>query len=117
MTPETDLWEAKKHYIEPALDDGYSLEDVWHEIEQDRAQFWPLPYGAVVTQVLEYPRRRVFRIWLAGGELDQLMYALEHAEEYARHRECDAIEIDGRKGWARVLDGFTETCRVLERKL
>ena len=114
---EQETWNEFKHYLEPALDGCYTLEDVWDEILNNRAQFFPLPHGAVVTQVLEYPHRRILRVWLAGGDLHELEYAMEHAESYALHRGCDAIEIHGRKGWAHALKGFTETRRVLEKKL
>lgn len=110
-----EIWDIKKHHLEPALDGCYTLEEVWHEINNNKAQFWPLPNSAVVTQVLEYPRRRVLRIWLAGGDMDELRFALSgHAVDYARERGCSVIEVDGRKGWVKVLDGFTETRRVLE---
>ena len=116
MTQE-EFWEEKKHLLKLALDGCYTLEDVWDEIENNRAQFWPMPNSAVVTQVLEFPRKRVLRIWLAGGELHELRRAIAHAEEYALHRGCTEVEIDGRKGWARALNGFTETRRVLTKEV
>lgn len=113
-----EVWNAKRHILEPALEKGYSLDDVWHEIEQNRAQFWPLPNSAVVTQVLKQPQRNVLRIWLAGGDMDELQFALSgHAVDYARERGCSVIEVDGRKGWSRALKGFQETRRVLEMEL
>ena len=110
-------WERTKHYLEPALDGSYTLDDVWTEISDDRAQFWPLPNGAVVTQVLEFPQRRVLRIWLAGGRLDEFQFAVERATEYAIHRGCSAVEIDGRKGWQRALAGFKQTRVVLSKEI
>lgn len=101
-------WERCKHYLEPALDGSHGMEDVWHEIKSGRAGFWPFPHGAVVTQVCEYPRRRVLRVWLAGGQLDELRRAFGFLEELAAELNCERIEIDGRRGWGRVMDGFKE---------
>lgn len=108
-------WATHKHYLEPALDGTYSLEDVEHEIDNERAQFWPFPHGAVVTQVCEYPLLRVLRVWLAGGQLHEMERGFDFLEDVAREFNCSRIEIDGRKGWGRVMTGYTET-RVVYTK-
>ena len=109
-----DHWTRCAPFLEPALPPGYTLDDVKHEIDNDRAQFWPLTRSAVVTQTLTYPQCKVLRIWLAGGDLNELRMALAvEGDAYARDRGCSHIEIDGRKGWSRVLDGFTEQRVVL----
>lgn len=110
----TDHWARCAEFLEPALPPGYTLDDVKTEIDNDRARFWPLTRSAVVTQILEYPRCKVLRVWLAGGDLDELRWALATAgEDYARDRGCSHIEIDGRKGWSRVLSGYLEKRVVL----
>ena len=101
-------WRRCRKYLEPALDGSYELEDVWDEIKSGRAAFWPFPNGAVVTQVCEYPRRRVLRVWLAGGNLDELRRSFGFLDELAEELGCQCIEIDGRKGWGRVMDGFKQ---------
>ena len=101
-----DEWERCKCYLEAALDGTYTLEDVWHEIEQRNAQFWPLTRSAVVTQIIRHPQCKVLRIWLAGGELDELLRFVSAADNYAREQGCARVEIDGRKGWSRVLPGY-----------
>ena len=108
-------WDELKHTLEPALDGSYTLEDVWHEIKAGRAAFWPFPNSAVVTQVCEFPQRRVLRIWLAGGRLDELERAFGFMDELADELGCQAIEIDGRKGWGKVLKDF-EAKRVVYTK-
>ena len=113
-----ETWESKAKHLEAALEKGWSIDDVKAEIDAGRAQFWPLPNSAVVTQVLEQPQRNVLRIWLAGGDMDELQFAQSgHAVDYARERGCSVIEVDGRKGWSRALKGFQETRRVLEMEL
>lgn len=103
--------------MEPALDGTHTLDDVYDEVAAGRAQFWPFANSAVVTVVNVSPRARTLRIWLAGGELGELLAALARADEYARYRLCDRIEIDGRKGWARVMEGYQESRVVLTKEV
>ena len=108
-------WVRCAPYLEAALDGTFSLGDVLTAIKDGRARFWPLERSAVVTEILRYPKRRVLRIWLAGGELDELRRFLPAADNYARYEGCDRIEIDGRRGWARELKDY-ELQRVILTK-
>lgn len=67
-------------------------------------------YGAVVTEVWQYPRMRTLIMHFTGGrELpkwkDQM---LELLQKFAADQGCDAIESFGRGGWAKVFqkDGY-----------
>lgn len=108
-------WDRCKGYLEPALDGTHTLEDVYDDLCANRAQLWPFPNGAVVTQVHDTPQLRVLRIWLAGGRLDEFRGHFAFLEEIAHEWKCDRIEIDGRAGWGRVMDGF-ERKRVVYTK-
>ena len=62
----------------------------------------------------------MLRIWLAGGTLkSDLTPVLECAVREADRLECDAIEVEGRKGWERVLQphGFEHKRTVLVKEL
>ena len=100
-------WERVKGFLEPALGDTHTLDDVYEEIVNHRAELWPLPNGALVTQVASYPRKRVLRVWLAGGDLDEFKRGVPFLDDIARELGCDGIEIEGRKGWERVLMDYT----------
>lgn len=70
------------------------------------------------TSVETYPSSRcVLRVDFAAGEMKDLQELTQHFEAIAREHGCDAIEIEGRKGWERVLDGFHETSRTLTKEL
>lgn len=104
----TDAWEAARPYLEKALDrcPTHTIEDVERDLLRHKAQFFSLGDAFVVTQVVEHPRRRVLRVWLAGGNLDTIRRALPELDNLARDWGCDRVEIDGRRGWARIMPEY-----------
>jgi hypothetical protein len=98
---------------------GYTLSDVRDMVDRQEAYLWPLRRGAFVTIVGQYPRRRVCRIWLAGGDLAELQDPAVEAAllRHAEQNQCDAIEIIGRPGWERVFAGFRRQAVLLTRDL
>lgn len=110
-------WERCKTFLEPACEDGWTIDAVEQEIRSRRASLWPLENSAGVTQVQDRPNGRILLIWMAGGDLDELLHYLPAMETYARVQGCDAIEVNGRAGWERVLPGFTRKSVVLTREL
>ena len=108
-------WTRCAPILEAALDGTYSLDDVRDEIECGRAQFWPMQKSAAVTVIQDYPRGRVLRVWLAGGDLGELQHYLPVLDNYGREQGCAAIELEGRKGWERALPGY-HAHRVVLRK-
>lgn len=109
-------WDRCSGYLEEACE-GWTLDAVRAEIDAGRAVFWPMAKSAVVTQVLEYPKARVLRIWLAGGDLEEIKYFLPAADNYARSVGCSEIEVEGRLGWERVLTGYEKRRVILVKEL
>lgn len=110
-------WARCKGYIEGALVGLWTLEAVEHEIRERRAGFWPLERSAVVTQIHEHPCGRVLRIWLAGGDLAEIIGYLPAADVYAREQNCIAVEVEGRPGWERFLEGYEKRRVILVKDL
>jgi hypothetical protein len=50
-----------------------------------------------------------------GADMRRWLPLLATIESYARDEGCACVRIYGRKGWARVLDGY-ETQHVILRK-
>lgn len=117
MTDFNAEWTRCRGYLEPAVDETWTLEAVEHEVREQRAVFWPMERSAVVTQIHAYPRGRVLRIWLAGGDLVELTHYLKAADNYARAEGCIAIEVEGRPGWERVLKDYSKRRVVLVKEL
>jgi hypothetical protein len=57
------------------------------------------------------------RIGLAGGDLDELLDIEKDICDYARSHDFDSIEIIGRPGWERVLQGYRRTAVLMRKEL
>jgi len=113
-------WERCTPYIEAALDyanNSHNIGDVRRAIEIGNAQFFPLENSAIVTEIVDYPKKSVCRIWLAGGDLDELIHAEKHIARWAKQIGCHGMEIIGRKGWQRKLSDYRDTSVVLVKEL
>ena len=97
----------------------HTISDVVEAIAAGSMQFWPAPRGCAVTEIIKYPNKKVLHVFLAGGELDQIVEMDSSAAEFARMNGCTAMTIAGRKGWARVLKdkGYKEAFTVLAKEL
>ena len=106
MTDVRKEFERCIPWIEDALSYGmgtHTVEDVWYEIVNGDLQFWPAERGCFVTEVQVHPQCRIFHVFLAGGEMDQLKEMIDSLESFAEALGCKFISISGRKGWERAL--------------
>lgn len=73
----------------------------------------------MVTQVVDEVGGRALHVWLAGGELSDILALKPGVEAWGRARACDYVTINGRRGWARILrsDGFTWNGQDLCKRL
>jgi len=116
----SDEWDRCQHWIEAALpyaSNSHRINDVWLAIQNGKAQFFPRQKCAIVTEIVDYPRRSVCRIWLAGGDLDELIDAEKDIAQWARSIGCSGMEIIGRKGWQRKLTDYQPKSTVFVREL
>lgn len=114
--------DENRRHIEAAL--AYSggtheFEDVRWMIETGRAQIWVGPDGCAVTEILQFPRKKILHCFLAGGKMGQITDMLDSALAWGRAQGCEAFTIAGRSGWKRVLapHGFKEVLVTLEREI
>ena len=63
------------------------------------------PKGALVTRIEQYPLKKMINYLYIGGddlkEWHQDMLAI--VEKFAREKDCQGMELVGRKGWDRFL--------------
>jgi hypothetical protein len=98
--------------------DTHSKEDVWGAITRGTAQLHPLPNGAIVTSIENYPSgRKEMRCWLAGGNLREIQAYEPTLCRWAKEEGCHVMAIVGRRGWGKSLDGYNETAVVLTKEL
>jgi len=83
------------------------------------AQLWPGERSALVTQVFEAPDGPSLHVWLAGGDLGDILALKPGIEAWGRARGCLSVTIEGRRGWERLLkpDGFERVGRELRKRL
>ena len=87
-----------------ALSGGTHLfQDVVECVKLGTMQFWNAPKGCMVTEILNYPRKKVFHIFLAGGDLAQIKDFSDSAIHFAKLNGCTAMSLAGRRGWVKAL--------------
>lgn len=119
-TSSLDDWERCAPFIEAALKHAngtHSLADVLRLIAEGEAQFWPFDDAAIVTEIVKYPQRTVLRFWLAGGKLETLLKAEPEIVEWSKQWGCDGVEIIGRRGWNRALNGYKSNSSIMVKDL
>lgn len=85
--------------------------DVLVQLVTGNAQLWRVGDCWFVTEIANYPRKRVAVLSLAGGrfprhevrEMRAMLY------QWAKHYHADEIRVVGRRGWLRYLPEFHET--------
>ena len=114
-------WPRVKEHILAALEYGgntHGEEDVLTGINERKYQLWPGHRSAVVTEVIQYPRLKAVRIWLAGGDLQELMGMERAISAWAKDIGASRIEIGGgRPGWERTLKDYRRLCPCAVKEL
>lgn len=96
--------------IEPALNysgNAFSWHDVLDRVASGKAKIWNNGDAAGVTEVLNFPQKRVCNVWLAGGRMESLLSMLDDVLVWAKENNCSEVTVQGRKGWQRILPGFS----------
>ncbi len=113
---------VRKKYIEDALEYAkgtHTLEDIWDGIVDGTFQFWPGEKSAVITEVQIYPQKKTMHIFLAGGDLNELLEMEKSVRAFAETIGCNSMSISGRRGWLRIFerDGWEEICTTIAKEL
>jgi hypothetical protein len=111
-------WAKIEPFVEKAAEytyGRYSASNLYDMVKDGDHQLW-VAYdggdfkGTVLTNVMNYPQRRVLCMGFCGGiELkDWKAPMLDLLKRYAKDMGCDSIEAFGRPGWANVFknDGY-----------
>jgi len=113
-------WSRCSKYIEDALEyaaGSHELDDVYALVENGDAQFWPFADAAIVTEIIRYPRKSALRFWLAGGNLETLVAAEPSIIAWAKGYNIQSVEIIGRRGWHRALNGYEPASTILTKEV
>ena len=95
-----------KKWIDDALAYSGGTHEFAHVLQcilNGTMQLWPSEKGCIVTEIVTYPQKRVLHIFLAGGELDQILDMEESLIHFGKANGCTSLTLAGRKGWVRTL--------------
>ena len=107
--------ERCRPWIEAALEYSggtHEYEDIVKGIQEGRMQLWPAARGCIVTEIVVYPRVKAINIFLAGGELDQILDMDEDVKAWAKDQGCTQAHMSGRLGWKKPLAPLGGNCNT-----
>ena len=111
-----------QHWIEDALEYSggtHTYKDIVDGVLSGDLQFWEAPRGCAITEICVFPQKKVLHIFLAAGEMDQIVDMDESAVIWAKEQGCTGLSIAGRRGWKRVLadKGYEEIFTTLAKDI
>ena len=110
-----------KGWIESALEYGggtHIYEDIVTAIIEGKMQLWPAENSCWVTEITVYPRKKVLHVFLAGGNLDEILGMHDSVVNWAIDQGCEGMTLTGRKGWGKALAdiGWKSKLVLLEKR-
>ncbi len=118
------IWSQTQPLLEKALDETYTIEDIYKGLLNNRMQLFiswndNKVESAVVTEIAQYPQSKVLRYFLAGGtNLENWLEKIQQViEKFAKQENCTHLEVAGRKGWVRKLKGFRVKAYLLNKEI
>ena len=106
-------------YFKPAMDINktHNELDLFSLLVKGDAFLVSLEKSAGVIEIIKYPRFNSCRIWLAGGDLNELVEFYPVIQDWSIKNNCQQIEIFGRKGWERIHEDHKTTSVLLVKEL
>ena len=106
------IWEQ----LFPTIEKGQEFitrEDLEKGIENNTYQLFKDNNCSLVTA----SHLDILRIGIAGGNLQSIIKITEKVEKYAKKRNYKNIEIVGRAGWEKLLNGYKKQEVILRKEL
>jgi hypothetical protein len=93
----------------------YNIADVFDSIMNGDSQFWPGKNSVAITQIVQYPRKKILHCFLAAGDIEEIALMEEDAVLWAKSQGCSALTLTGRAGWAKsFLKNKGYTCSQVQ---
>ncbi|WP_340647540.1 hypothetical protein [Phenylobacterium sp.] len=113
-------WARYRAWLLPALQAQCASEaELLDDILAGRAQLWAGAAAAMVTQRIREGEALCLHVWLAGGDLTEILEMRAGVEAWGRAQGCHYVTIEGRAGWSRALrkHGYARCGNELKRML
>lgn len=121
------VWEEVAPLLQKAVkrsEGELSTDDVLEHIQNQTFQLWVAIVEekiimAMVTQFIDYPRKRVLRVLSIGGENFSVLHEKFNpmVESFALENGCTSLELWGRKGWKKMLPDWESKYIVFTKDL
>jgi hypothetical protein len=114
--------ERCKKWIEDALEYSggtHDYKDVSDSVLKGEMHLWSGEKCCTVTLFTVYPKKRFLHVFLAGGDLDEILEIEKSMVEFAKQTGCDGLTLSGRVGWKKVLRdiGWSESFLTLIKEI
>jgi metal-responsive CopG/Arc/MetJ family transcriptional regulator len=108
--------------LQRALDgmgNTHLLKDILAALEDGSMQSFAQGDTWVVTQVIEFPQKRVLEVFLVVGDGADLAALSDTITAFAQFQRCKLIRAYGRPGWLKHAKplGWCETSRIFLREI
>ena len=109
-----------RKWIEDALEYSqgtHDFADIVDGLLSGHMQLWPAENSCLVTEIVVYPKKKVLHVFLAGGNLDEILDMEQSLKEWGIMQGCSNMTMAGRKGWTKVLtkSGWQPSFTVMSR--
>jgi hypothetical protein len=97
----------------------HTREDIAEGIKNGRFQYWGDDQCCVVTEIVQYPQKRVLHLFIAAGNLNRLFEVyLPRVKTFAVENGCSSLTSVSRKGFLRRFPPeFKPRCVTFECEL
>ena len=128
-----DIWGKAEPFLKRAVDTSmgrYDMPSLYADVKSGRQQLWLYHdkneeiVSAMTTQFIYYPLRVNLSVAFLGSDdksfsPDDWVAHMEQVMDWAKIHGCSAVEVVGRKGWARLFKkiGFVETFTTIEAEV
>lgn len=115
-----EAWKKAVPFLRLALERGagtHSETDILAGLRSGKMQLWLGEDSAAVTSLHQHPNSKVCLVFLAGGSLTELVEIEAAIAAWARVLSCNQMQIAGRAGWERALDGYEKKFVVLVKEI
>lgn len=95
----------------------HTYSDVYEAVKCGKMQLWPASKSCLVTEITQYPRKKVLHVFLAGGDLIEIKSMQDSVEAWGKAHGCASMTMAGRKGWLkRIKDiGWKDQLVIMEK--
>lgn len=105
----TQEWALCRAALLPAIEmthGTHTEDDILAALIAGHMRLWRRNQSGLVTEFCQFPRMKVINVFLAGGELEDILPLQAEVENYGRKQGCQrATMLAARDGWLRTIDG------------